>query len=362
MTERMKVLDMLEKGTITASEATELLKSLDGQPPPIFHSPSPPPPPPHPETHDIPDLGWMSSLKNAFENFGGWSNHEEHVTITAGVDSFIKELYVRGKNDEVTIEPHEGNELIADITYIIKKGTDCDTSFGFTSDDGVFYLKYDDNAFQSVGARLRIPKDVSVDNLKLISSNAEVRAKDITTKAIKLETKNAEVIADNVNCETMFCDTKNAEIQLEDITANNIDSKTKNAEIKFDNVKAYEARVYTANAMIEIIECDLQVINAKTSNADMHLINPVATNPDAVIKLEAETSNGNIKLKLPDVERKYKIRASTSNGNIINELENLIYRVNEKNYVEAVSPEYDNVDNKTKINLQTSNANIKIKK
>ena len=359
MTERMKVLDMLEKGTITASEATELLICLDGQPPPIFHPPSPPP---HPETHDIPDLGWIGSLKNAFGNFGGWSNHEEHVTITTGVDSFIKELYIKGKNSEVTIEPHDGSELIADISYVIKKGSDYSPDFGFITDDGVFRLKYDESAFHSVGARIRIPKEVSMDNLKLISSNAEVRAKDITGKNMKLETKNAEVDAENICCETIFCTTKNAEIRLDDVEAHNIDCRTKNAEIKVDNIKANEAQIYTSNALIEIIDSDLSKISAKTSNADLNLFDPINTNRDELTKLEAETSNGAIKLKLPDVDRKYKIRASTSNGHIKNDFDNMILKVDEKNYLDAISPDYDNVNNKTKISLQTSNGNIKINK
>ena len=359
MTERMKVLDMLEKGTITASEATELIKSLDGQPPPIIYPPSPPP---HIEAPDIPDLGWIGNLKNAFGNFGSWSSPEEHVTITTGIENFVKELNIKGKNSEVTIEPHEGNELIADISYVTKKGYDSDPDFGFITEDGVFRLKYDESAFHSVGARIRIPKEVSIDNLKLKSSNAEVRAKDITGKNIKLETKNAEVDAENIFCETIFCTTKNAEIRLDDVKAHNIDCRTKNAEIKVDNIKANEAQIYTSNALIEISDSDLNKISAKTSNADLHLFDPINTDRDELTKLEAETSNGAIKLKLPDVDRKFKIRASTSNGHIKNDFDNMILKVNEKNYLDAISPDYDNVNNKTKISLQTSNGNIKINK
>jgi len=106
----------------------------------------------------------------------------------------------------------------------------------------------------------------------------------------------------------------------------------------------------------------IKKIDAHTQNAGLHFdyapLNDQEQDPQ--YELEAATLNGPIVVRLPNRNVKCKLRASTANGGIHVDVNDLDYRVREKNYVEAVSREYDAAQAKINMNLKTMNGGINI--
>lgn len=366
--EKLRILEMLKEGKISTDEALELLKQVpDREDQNQYH---------RQDSEEwesrysyTPDLNWIDDLKNAIKEtaqnafFPGdflFGSREEHYTTEANVGNGINSLVFEGKNAPVTLLSYVGDKIDVEANFKVKNHWN--PHLGLTEEGGVFTLTYDSNALHYIGIKVRVPQSVRIGSINLRSTNAPISVDDIKADRIELNTKNAPIKVSDVQSERLYCETKNAHVTLDDINAQEIEAQTTNAKISLDDVVARRARLNTSNAKIDVKDSSIAKLWAETSNAHISIDDAIFFEQEQDCGIDAITSNGGISLRLPRGEYESKLRASTSHGSINNELGNLIYRTNEKNYLEAATAGYEQAQTRLSINLQTSNSSIYIKR
>ena len=370
--EKLKILDMLKEGKITADEAVALLKQVqddDNRHRDYRHNWE------RPYYPHKPDFSWINSLCSVIEetssNIGEavWdaikSNEPkfasmlENFTAFSNINAEINELVFEGKNAPVKLKAYDGDRLEVEAYY--KAKFHWDPHITLCEENGVYSLRYDDNALYMLGINIRVPEKARIAGVCLKNRNAPIKADDISANNIDLNTKNASIKLSNVKGERLICESKNAPVSLDDVEAREIDAKTSNAKISLDDVESFRARLVTSNAKIEVKDSGVVQLYAKTSNSSLRLENFSINKQEPVSSIEAITSNGQISLQLPSGELNCKLRASTTFGGISIGIDNLEYQVKGKNYVEAQTRGYETARNKLNLNLQTTNSGIYLK-
>ena len=150
---------------------------------------------------------------------------------------------------------------------------------------------------------------------------------------------------------------------------------TSNAAINLSNIKGNSITLQTSNGQINLTNIEADLIKASTSNAQ------IRGNVEA-ITFTASTSNARVELSLPsqysgtyDISTSnaaviitvgqsaaYRLKGSTTNAEVSFNLPDLVYSTNTKTRKEAQSSNYDQLSTKIIIDIQTSNANIDVRR
>lgn len=367
--EKMKILDLLKEGKITSEEAIELLKHVgddnnksrrnnwQGFEQWIPHN-----------QIDL-DLSWINDLCEAVkestinvfhsDNFTYGTTQEKYVA-SLHVNDNINMLQFEGKNAPIKLETYNGDQIEVEAHYKIKNRFDPHLSF--TEENGIYHLNYDDNALYTLGIHIRVPETTHIDSVRLKNKNSSIVVGGIQAKKIELRTMNSTITVSDTKGESLYCETKNSSITLNRLQMKEIDAQTSHSMISLNNVKAYRARLMTSNFKIDIKNSDIVQIYARTSNSPLHFECLGISEQEPVCTIEAITTNGQISINLPHNELKCRLHASTTAGGILSEFNDLVYQVNDKNYVDAQEQDYDLAQNKLNLNLQTTNYGIYIKK
>jgi len=394
--EKLKVLEMLEKGTISAEEALRLIELLQKGEDPLKEDKAAEKiaeadcdviddegcnkeKETHKEyKHHDPalDFTWINDLKNniidsainisryvgsqTYNAFGFGRPDQFYSTSYENIEN-LKSLKLIGKNDRVEVVGHQEDSIKIEARY--KSKGDFDLRIEFEDDDGAYKLNYDYNAVHSMGLCIKVPER-QIPYLSVDNKNAEIILKRVNAEKADLTTKNATIELDTVTGGDLTAETKNARIYVYDISVSKISLKTDNAVISVKSANADFAKLLTANAPINLDGINIREIYAKTSNAGMffrNFYNDERKNY-SLYNLEAYTSNGALTVELPlSFEIPCKLNASTTLGHIQTNVENLEYLVDSRDFVKAKSKDYDIAESKINITLQTSNSNINIR-
>lgn len=403
--EKLKVLELLEKGNITAEEAMKLLETLGKEEEPAVE-----PAKAEEAKEDVKaeaeetseaadgeeeaesvegdvegeakertdhsfDYNWIYDLKNnivesainisrfvgsqTYNTFGFGRPNQFYSTVVENMDD-IKSIKLMGKNDRVEIVGHKEDTIKIEARYKLKR--DQDLRIEFENEDGEFKLSYDYNAVHSMGLYVKVP-DKQVQTLQVDNKNAEIVIKRVKAGKANFITKNASVELDTMDCLDLHAETRNAPIHVYDVFASTVNLATSNAPISLKSANADFARVTTSNAAINLEGIDIREIYAQSSNAGMIFRNlqPLEKKDYPLYNLEAYTSNGDITVELPKGELPCKINASTSLGFIHTNIDELEYLAESKDFMNAKAKSYDSSDKKISLTLQTSNSNVNIR-
>lgn len=368
--ERLRILEMLKEGKITTDEALELLKQVPEHDEPNRNSQrdwdewgS------HAGQYSYsPDFSWIDDLRNVIKEttqnviFPGdfFGIKEERFYAESDLGNGIRALIFEGKNAPVKLEAYCGDKVEVEARY--KAKARLTPHLALREEGGTLRLTYDNNSLHYLNISVRVPEKAQIGFVNLKSTNAPITVDDITAEKIELDTRNAPIKVSDVRAENLHCSTRNAPVTIDDAKVQSIEAQTTNAKITVDDVEAAHTRLTTDNAKISIKDSNIVQIFVKTNNAPISIEDASYNSQDQDRQIDAKTSNGGITLRLAHGEFSCKLRASTTNGSISSELSNLEYRVNEKNYVEAATREYEQSPSKLNLNLQTTNGGIYIKR
>ncbi|MCL1998152.1 MAG: DUF4097 family beta strand repeat-containing protein [Turicibacter sp.] len=338
--ERMKILEMLQDGKITADEAARLLAHIpaDNAKPYMFRTNGD-----SDEDFFENGGGFFGNIVDVFSNLNP-NTPKEHFQLQSESSQLpIKELKLSGKNGGISLEGHKEDYIDIHCTYRPKRNAN--VHIELIENDGSYKLEYNADSVRSMAISCKVPMAV-IERLRLKSSNSSITAQD-------------------VKCQTLEAYTSNSPIKLENLSANDITAITSNSNISFEEITAESAKFETQNAKIEAYDFDVSRISLKTSNAPIRIggirCSKMQQRFDYIIK--AATSNAPIALRIPK-ETGLKLSAQTSRGSIKCDLEDGII-------TEEISPgmkpkmrgrnsRYNNDGYGFDVKLSSSNGSIKI--
>ncbi len=156
-------------------------------------------------------------------------------------------------------------------------------------------------------------------------------------------------------------ESSNGKVEIGRLECGRVEVETSNGRISFDGQSADAAELETSNGRIQCMGAAKRLV-AETSNGSI-FVAPARVTGDAAYELE--TSNGSIEVQLAsDDDVGYSIEAETSQGDIHVDLPNLVYQVNTRSVghkeIVASTPGYDEKANRLQVKAETSNGSITI--
>ena len=297
--ERMKILEMLQDGNISAEEAALLL----GQIAPSVPEPS--------------EGGFFTWVKDSIFSPGGPRIVAEFESAPVG--NGIAGLRLVGMNDSVSIKGYRGDKIRVKCQYSSKKNVPPPI---FHLEDGVYELRYDYDGMKAMKISCKVP-------MALI--------------------------------ESLEAATSNGKLSLEELHCTKLNGTTSNGKLVLEGVRAAAARLRTSNGKLDVEDSDIANIFAETSNGsiDLECIN-TSESWTGEREMEVSTSNGGISLDLP---RGLGVRlfAKTSNARVSCEMQDAIFGEVSLSRMDGKNQRYENAEKRIKIALTTSNGPIKIK-
>jgi hypothetical protein len=298
--EKMKILEMLESGKISAQEAIGLMELVwenkdeargnrqEKEREPNFIDEIKAAARDVVETvgEAIRDVereadGWFGA------GFGFRTVTVKETLVACLANREVKALVVGGGNAPVSVVCGAFGDGAGNVEFEINAGAKSgakDKGFEITVENGVMRLSYDEKAFRYVGVKVTVPAGLNLEE-------------------ITLTTKNAPITAKAVNAGLIGAVTKNAKITLADVGG----------------------------------------------GVNQRLI------------IDAVTKNAGITVKLADEGRGVYLKAATSNAKVAVGIKGMDYLTEKKNNVEAQTPDYPHSTSRADINLKTSNAKIQVK-
>ena len=347
--QKLKVLKMLEEGTINQSEALDLLELIGAEKEKEQE-----------KEITIPREPIRVTIPEAPLDF--FTNGHQSFSVSAEVHAeSIQSLKLLGKNSKVSLRTHTGNNIEIEGWYkAVRNG---DPMIKFEENDGNFVLNYNVHGVKYLGFDVWVPEVVMM-NLYLENSNATVDVSGVIAKRMTTLTKNAHINLSQCQSDNLVAVTKNAHIDMRQVVATKCELSTTNAKINVKNVKAEVGEFVTTNAEIalhdsQITKCNLQTKNAKIwlDLASLNLMNE-----QTQFEVEGKTTNANIDIFLPEMmELPFKMNASTKRGCIYTDSIDLKVSARDKGYLNAKTESYDYSAVTLDMNLQTTNANINVK-
>jgi len=321
---------------------------------------------------------------------GGRSRNKETIDyISNPITGTIPAIKLMGKNAPVEIYGYDGNEVRIEVKFNPKKR---DARVLVQETGGSFEVLYDYNAMRWLGIECHVP-NVLIDHIHGESKNSKVELRNVMVdKAAVLISRNSSIKIADVVCPKILAKTNNSNIYARNVQGSEIDLQTSNSKISVENIKARVARLTTSNSKVETENIDVVELYVKSSNGMVKLDDIFGGGPGnspeerGTVPLAAgsqyppgdprgaavgatavgerivdvQTSNATISVAVPK-DAAVKLQASTSNGGVQCKLPNLIANEVSKNYFNGMTYGYDAAPKRVKLNLNTSNATVKIK-
>ena len=344
MEEKIKILEMLREGKITVEDSIKLIEAVEVNEKKVeepknkmkFENFS----------GKISDLieDITENVSKAVEgvavsiDLGEFSNREyvdtKQFIFTTNAPEKIENLKLRAKNSSIQIEGYHGSVVEIRGNYRPKLGKTVEIKL--RDEEKELELEYDYNAVKYLSIHVKIP-NTFINMIDAFTTNGLISIEDINAKDI-------------------YAKSSNGAIKSEDVEANMIDLESSNGAITVEDCKVDKAKLTTSNANIKLDDIFISEVRARTSNAKIVADGIAPIDSEAI--LDALTSNASISIDTDGLCSK-KFRASTSHGKVT--CDGVYdYIENSKSFVEAVSPNYEGAAKKLKMNLSTSNGNIKI--
>lgn len=361
--QKLKVLNMLQEGTISQSEALELLELIGAEManeqtlaktlPPKPAGPKARRQPPEREPIKL-------SIPESPIDFMGVS----HQTFSASADVYtdvIETLKLVGKNSKISIRTHQHDTIQIEGRY--KPIRNSDPMIRFEEQGGSYALNYNYHAVSYMGFDVSVPENL-IRWFYLENSNADIALAGVATTELNVATKNAAIKLGGIQSDVIVATTKNGNIELNEAEATKIELGTTNAGINVRDIKANYAELVTTNASI-VSDCNqITTTNLRTKNANIWLdLTKLEAAEARHYLIDAQTTNGNIDVLLPYTEDlPYKINGNTKRGRIRTKGSDLLVIASDKGYLDGKTVNYNLSETKLDLTLQTTNADININK
>ncbi|MCL2415506.1 MAG: DUF4097 domain-containing protein [Defluviitaleaceae bacterium] len=394
--ERMKILEMLQEGKITATEAEALLKQFpdnsvnnnenwnyDANDDVYIHIDGQgrqtqmrvPPAPPKSSVGNV--IDWARNLANdiaadireGFDtgdiinvngNFRGGkgSPFSFSAPVTANAINSIKLL---GKNAPVKIETHEKNYILVQGKF---KAKHREAEVIFNTENGDYELLYNYDSMMYVGITCYLPDEISMRLLHAETKNAAIDIDDISNvEEMVLMTRNGRISVDDAeNIDKLTARTRNAAISLDDVSANKMEIVTTNSGITLDDVSAQTAELVTTNGRVTVEDIDITELSVRNTNGAIIFDDIFDGEWQGTRIISAETTNGNISIEIPKEIGVDILARSNRHSNVSCDLENMSIRGRiSKDNLDCQSIGYENFERKVEMRLSTTNGSIKIR-
>ena len=402
---KMKILQRLEAGEITAEEAMAMMNQLrePGTPPPGHHHSTGPVDPRQIDprkahhTHDshkaygtyesredydhhrqdwVDNLvGWVGEVVediaggikdmevsvNLSDIFSGSYGHNRRTeTFTSHpVSQSLARLYLNGKNDKIEIFAYDGDCVQIHCTYDARRP---DSYVQYHEENGQISLWFEDKAMRSVQVICQVPR-VHIGHIHAVTKNARIHLQDITAGDIELSTKNGGILMESVSCGGLTASTRNDNIKAVAVSGENILLETTNSKITAEDIHAASLSLKTTNAGIKTANLDVTHLVIKTTNSRLKLEDTLMNLGhafwDGERTVEAFTTNGGIKLFIPSGVG-LNIEASTTDSKVVCDVP--LYRAegSSKTYLKGESMDYGMASRRLQVRLGTTNASVKV--
>lgn len=324
MSEKNKILELLEKGVITAAEAKDLLEAVD---------------------YEIPKKKGMNfsfdvdKAKEGIQNMG--RSVGEFVSSTFS-DLFDRDFRFRMKGDfnrfkriyekeigedevyRLDIENENGLTKIArgDVekltvsTTVYYKNMLLDDSAQFFTieevDDLIRYRVADGKKKDFyLEIEILLPEKMPAE-VRLVTTNAPVFAKNLEIPKLTLWTANGRIEAKEITTDDAKFETANASISLERIAGGSVHALSSNGRIEAEELTLADFGARTSNGKIIADKMTVERLSLATTNGPVELTDLMTEKLDSVDLL---SSNGKIDIMLGDLVRPIAFDFSTTGGN-----------------------------------------------
>jgi len=382
--EKLKILKMLEEGKITATEAANLLNSVDAPTP----TPSPTPHGNNGQQHRPAESSGIDDLSRKFESFardmapkvqkftetvadkimgaadkmsGAFAEPgaaptpqrpaaprpaapasnasgmtEKNIELLVEAGSF-SELSISGLNGEVRVKGYNGDKITARLTYRAKSAR---ASIEMMKLGNKYFLKYEPDDVQAVSIDAYVPE----------------RAFGV----IKIDGINCMVDCSSLTAGEMRIINANGNTRLAALTAINLTAEGSNGSFIVSNVIADTAAIENLNGSVETHELDIANLKLTNYNGPLSIIMS-GFNRQSDYIWNVETGNAKLSMNLPTMPNLgYHIKAHATMSDIKLGLTGLQYLINEPSLVEARSVNFDAAAKRVKLAVETSNAPLVI--
>ncbi len=261
----------------------------------------------------------VDSTQKAFRNIpevdlGNWFNQVEkrHFSYKAheGMD-----LDVITKNGAIKVYPGEDKIGVVFSIYA-KKDADIDEIMkNIHIEHTDSKLKLDASGVNGgVSIEMRIP-DINYNKADFITKNGSLRCGRIKAGNLTLTTKNGSLKVENAKSPVIQANTKNGSLACRNCESDKVRLNTTNGSITVNDSKCTLLDLNTTNGSIKCYSSKSDNIDANTSNASIRMEGFEPHGSNGIMNLK--TSNGNIRIQLPDnVGTKFKAHAGR-NGKVI---------------------------------------------
>ena len=343
--ERMKILELLENGDITAEEANKLLKAIENNSNNSnndsinFTKVSN-------KVNDI--LGLITKktssmgvhlgneIKNLVKNINiSNTKNSFYKEFEFELDNIKKDLTLKSLNGEMVLKGYNGNKITLKAIYI-PKNTKNNLIF-CNQDSNKYVLSFNENDFEKVSIDVLIPK-------KCLQN-------------IYINCINSNISLSSMNFANIFCETSACNCIIENSDGDNININNINGKIIIRNTKANNLKVCNINEYVKLNNIDIKNISLDILNGEIGVLNDYLNLFDDY-KWRFETQNMPINIQINTDNINYSIDAQTSLGKI-NILKNNLayYEKSDKRVLAKIERPYDLFKNLDLI-MQTTNSAI----
>jgi DUF4097 and DUF4098 domain-containing protein YvlB len=360
--ERKRILEMVEKGTISAQEALTLLEALEkkqasqqDQEKQIFnelvtsvheekgeenskdsfYSSSKP---------KDKVMDFVNSALNKIKNFDfdfQWKHSVELSHVFQQADVHLDKIDMDVANGKVEIIPWDQQDVRLECQAKVYRTEDREearkqflenTSF-VVENAGLFYstqLKW-----MKVDTKVYVPKQY-YKKISIRQFNGGLKAENISVEEFKSKTANGKVFIQHITSEKAEIETSNGAIQLLDVKADNLDAESINGKIEVEgDIRYSDVQSLNGNIVCKLTGENADTIHSKavTGNIDIYV-------PDGhAVVGEAKSNLGGFKVELeginvveekndivqkhirfsknPEADKKLHIFAETKSGSVL---------------------------------------------
>lgn len=275
---------------------------------------------------------------------GNQENNRRYIDQQQNFLGDISDIDLRGKNGSIVVRGYTGEQIEVQITAIPRVDNPLNSTIQpveVVMENEKMYLQYRDSDYRSVSVEMQVPE-------KKVGS-------------IRLTTSNSTIVLEKVKSEKIRLDTSNGSIHISEIDAEIIEAKGSNGKIYADAIQAETVNLITSNASIQGVQIDSERLEMKTSNASIEYSIHEDLEKYSDYRVRLESSNGSIRFLVPKGDRiGYKLEARTSNGNIKSSLDHLVATTISNTLLNGMTEGYDSMDKRVEADIKTSNGNIYI--
>ena len=253
------------------------------------------------------------------------------------IEDGYNELSLDCLNGDVSIKGYNGDKISAYIRY---KTTRNNAPIELMKLGGKYYLNYEEDDFQMVAIDAYVPSN----KFKIVNING----------------MNGNMDVSGLNCQQIKLSNSNGQTKIVDLTAESIKSESGNGRLTVENIAAPIAVIEHFNGIVEAGNIDAEKLNLTNFNGSISMSISDFERYNEYL-WSVETSNAKLTMNVPTLPNLgYHILAHVTLGSIKAGLTGLEFATNDPTTLDARTANFDSKSKKVKLSLETSNAPLTI--